>query len=107
MMIAKHLHRLRDELGAMGVSAIALFFGAALFMTLVLQPLKDKNRSLAARAATLSDAPASAGGAAADKLATVYDYLAKPEAATDWLAKPYPLRPATGGGLQSADYKNP
>ena len=105
MMIAKHLYRLRDELGAMGVAAIALFFGAALFMTLVLQPLKENNRSLAARAATLSDAPASAGGAAADKLATVYDYLAKPEAATDWLAKLYAIGRATGVELQSASYK--
>ena len=105
MMIAKHLYRLRDELGAMGVAAIALFFGAVLFMTLVLQPLKEKNRSLAARAATLSDAPASAGGAAADKLATVYDYLAKPEAATDWLAKLYAIGRATGVELQSASYK--
>src|ERR671935_1207383 len=105
MMIAKHLYRLRDELGAMGVAAIALFVGAALFMTLVLQPLKEKNRSLAARAATVSDAPASAGGAAADKLATVYDYLAKPEAATDWLAKLYAIGRATGVELHSASYK--
>lgn len=103
-MIAKQLFRLRDELGAMGVAAIALFIGAALFMTLVLQPLKEKNRGLAARAETVSGAPAGAGGAA-DKLGAVYQYLAKPEATTDWLAKLYAIGRATGVELQSASYK--
>ena len=104
-MIAKHLYRLRDELGVMGMAAIGLFLGAALFMSFVLQPLKEKHRSLAARAGLLADAPASTGGAAADKLATLYDYLAKPEAATDWLAKLYAIGRATGVELQSASYK--
>jgi Type II secretion system (T2SS), protein M subtype b len=104
MMLAKPLYRARDELGAMGVAAIALFIGATLFMVFVLQPLKDKNRSLAARAEAVSDAPASAGGAN-PKLAALYDYLAKPEATTDWLAKLYAIGHATGVELQSASYK--
>jgi hypothetical protein len=104
MMLAKHLYRARDELGAMGVAAIALFIGATLFMVFVLQPLKDKNRWHAARAEAVSDAPVSAGGAN-PKLAALYDYLAKPEATTDWLAKLYAIGHATGVELQSASYK--
>jgi hypothetical protein len=104
MIIAKQLYRLRDQLGAMGTAAIVLFIGAALFMALVLQPLKDKNRALAARAETVGDARPSAGGAN-DKLAAVYQYLAKPEATTDWLAKLYAIGRATGVELQSANYK--
>jgi Tfp pilus assembly protein PilO len=104
MMIVKQLYRLKDELGAMGMAAIVLFIGAALFMGFVLQPLKDKNRSLAARAGTLSDMPLSQGSAN-QKLAAVYQYLAKPEATTDWLAKLYAIGRATGVELQSASYK--
>ena len=103
-MIAKQLYRLRDELGAMGIAAIGLFFAAALFVAFVLQPLKEKNRSLAARAETLSGAAASAGSPN-EKLAAVYQYLAKPEATTDWLAKLYAIGRATGVELQSASYK--
>ncbi|HET7366282.1 MAG TPA: GspMb/PilO family protein [Burkholderiales bacterium] len=104
MMIAKQLYRLRDELGAMGMAAIVLFIGAALFMSFVLQPLKDKSRSLAARAGALSAVPVSGSGAS-EKLAAVYQYLAKPEATTDWLAKLYAIGRATGVELQSANYK--
>ena len=104
MMIVKQLYRLRDELGEMGVAAIVLFIGAALFMTFVLQPLKDKNRALAARAGAVSDAPLAAG-TPSEKLAAVYQYLAKPEATTDWLAKLYAIGRATGVELQSASYK--
>ena len=103
-MIAKHLYRLREELGAMGIAAIGLFFAAALFVAFVLQPLKEKNRSLAARAETLSGAAPSAGSPN-EKLAAVYQYLAKPEATTDWLAKLYAIGRATGVELQSASYK--
>ena len=103
-MIAKQLYRVRYELGAMGMAAIALFIGAALFMAFVLQPLKDKHRALAARAETLSDAPVSVGSAN-EKLAALYQYLAKPEATTDWLAKLYAIGRATGVELQSASYK--
>jgi type II secretion system (T2SS) protein M len=105
MMIAKYVYRLRDELGDMGVAAIALFVAAALFMSLVLQPLKEKHRALAARAELAGNAPAPASSAAADKLATVYGYLAKPESTTDWLAKLYAIGRATGVELQSASYK--
>jgi Tfp pilus assembly protein PilO len=104
MMIVKQLYRLRGELGPMGMAAIVLFAGAALFMSLVLQPLKDKNRTLAARAGTVRDVPAPAASGN-EKLAAVYQYLAKPEATTDWLAKLYAIGRATGVELQSANYK--
>jgi len=103
-MIAKHLYRLRDELGAIGIAAIGLFFAAALFVAFVLQPLKEKSRALAARAETLSGAAPSAGSPN-EKLAAVYQYLAKPDATTDWLAKLYAIGRATGVELQSASYK--
>jgi len=105
MRFAKYAYRLRDELGATGVAAFALFVAGALFMSLVLQPLKEKHRALAARAELVGNAPATASGAAADKLATVYEYLAKPESTTDWLAKLYAIGRATGVELQSASYK--
>jgi Tfp pilus assembly protein PilO len=47
-------------------------------------------------------APAASGN---QKLAAVYQYLAKPEATTDWLAKLYAIGRATGVELQSANYK--
>ena len=48
--IRQKLYRLRHELGAPGVAAMVLFAAAAVFIALVLQPLKDKNRVLEARA---------------------------------------------------------
>ena len=43
--------------------------------------------------------------ASAEKVASVYEYLEKPEATTDWLAKLYAIGKATGVELQSANYK--
>ena len=42
---------------------------------------------------------------AADRIGAVYQYLEKPEATTDWLAKLYAIGRATGVELQSATYK--
>ena len=58
-----------------------------------------------ARAGTLTDAPVSAGGAN-EKLAALYQYLAKPEATTDWLAKLYAIGHSTGVELAQASYKS-
>ena len=103
--ITEQLYRLRDELGAMGMAAIALFVAAGVFMTLVLQPLKEKNRLLAAKADMVDNraAPAASAGA---KLAAVYDYLRKPEQTTDWLAKLYAIGHSTGVELSQASYKS-
>ena len=99
----QQLYRLRDELGLMGLVALLVFAGAGIFFTMVLQPLKDKNRVLEARASAASPAPAVQSN---EKLAAVYQYLNKPESTTDWLAKLYAIGRATGVELQSASYKS-
>jgi len=99
------LYRAREELGVTGVAGIALFVAAALFMAFVLQPLKAKNRVLEARAGIGRDLGAVQHANAADKIGAVYQYLEKPEATTDWLAKLYAIGRATGVELQSATYK--
>jgi hypothetical protein len=103
--ITEQLYRLRDELGGMGVAALALFVAAGAFMTLVLQPLKEHNRVLAAKADIIENraAPAVNSG---EKLAAVYDYLRKPEQTTDWLAKLYAIGHSTGVELAQASYKS-
>jgi Tfp pilus assembly protein PilO len=102
--ISEQLYRVRDELGATGMAAIVLFVAAALFMSFVLQPLKDKNRLLAAKAEMIDNRAAPANNAG-QKLAAVYDYLRKPEQTTDWLAKLYAIGKATGVELAQASYK--
>jgi hypothetical protein len=99
------IYRVRDELGMAGIAAIALFIAAGAFMTLVLQPMKEKNRILEARAGIGRDLAAVSSVNAAEKVASVYEYLEKPEATTDWLAKLYAIGKATGVELQSANYK--
>ncbi|HYR33511.1 MAG TPA: GspMb/PilO family protein [Burkholderiales bacterium] len=101
----QHLYRLRHELGATGVAAVVLFIGAALFMMFVLQPLKERNRVLEARAGIGRDLGAVQSANAAEKLGALYQYLEKPEATTDWLAKLYAIGRATGVELHSASYK--
>jgi hypothetical protein len=98
-------YRIRNELGAAGLAAFVLFIAAAIFMTTVLQPLKAKNRVLEAGAGISRDLGAVQNANAADKVASVYQYLEKPEATTDWLAKLYAIGKATGVELQSATYK--
>ena len=102
--ISERLYRVRDELGATGMAAIVLFVAAALFMSLVLQPLKEKNRVLAAKAEMVDNRAASVANPG-EKLAAVYDYLRKPEQTTDWLAKLYAIGRATGVELAQASYK--
>ncbi|HEX9431761.1 MAG TPA: GspMb/PilO family protein [Burkholderiales bacterium] len=105
LKIQQKLYRLRHELGAPGMVAMVLFAAAAVFMTLVLQPLKDKNRVLEARAGIGRDLGAVQNVNNAEKVGAVYQYLEKPEATTDWLAKLYAIGRATGVELQSASYK--
>jgi transcriptional regulator with XRE-family HTH domain len=103
--IHARLYRLRHELGLTGVAAMLLFVAAGLFMSFVLQPLKDKNRVLEARAGIGRDLGAVQNVNNAEKVSAVYQYLEKPEATTDWLAKLYAIGRATGVELQSASYK--
>jgi len=103
--LTTQLYRLRDELGATGTAALVLFVAVGLFMAFVLQPLKEKSGAIEARAALVGEAPVHSSSAA-EKLTAVYDYLRKPEATTDWLAKLYAIGTATGVELQSASYKS-
>jgi Tfp pilus assembly protein PilO len=103
--IQSHLYRLRDELGITGLGALLLFAAAGMFLTLVLQPLKEKNRVLEARAGMVRDSAPGQAGNAAEKVGAVYRYLEKQETTTDWLAKLYAIGAATGVELQSASYK--
>ena len=105
LKIRRQLYRLRHELGAPGMAAMLLFAAAAVFMTLVLQPLKEKNRVLEARAGIGRDLGAVQNVNNAEKVGAVYQYLEKPEATTDWLAKLYAIGRATGVELQSATYR--
>jgi Tfp pilus assembly protein PilO len=103
--IYAQLYRLRDEFGTTGLAALVLFVAAGAFLALVLQPMKQKNRVLEARAGISRDLGAVENVNAAEKVASVYEYLEKPEAITDWLAKLYAIGKATGVELQSANYK--
>lgn len=96
---------LRRELGPLGTLSLALLAGALAFSVLVVQPLEAKGRLLANRLAHAGAASAPADDAA-EKLAAFYDYLAKPEQKTDWLAKLYAIGRATGVELASASYRS-
>ena len=106
MKISAHWYRLRDELGLTGLAALVVFAAAGAFMTLVLQPLKEKGRALESRASMVRDSAPRQAGNATDKVGAVYEYLKKPETTTDWLAKLYAIGAATGVELQSASYKS-
>jgi FAD/FMN-containing dehydrogenase len=97
---------LRHELGTLGMLA-ALVLGAALaFSAAIVQPLEAKSRSVAARVAGERASPQANASPAAEKLGEFYDYLAKPEQTTDWLAKLYAIGQATGVQLASATYRS-
>ena len=82
------------------LAALVLFVAAGAFMTLVLQPLKEKNRVLEPRPASVATSGAAASANAAEKVGAVYEYLKKPESTTDWLAKLYAIGKATGVELR-------
>lgn len=107
MNLAKRFGRfdLRHELGPFGVAAFVVLAAALAFVALVVQPLEAKSRSVAARLAR-TPVPDEGSSASAAKLGAFYDYLAKPEQTTDWLAKLYAIGHATGVELQSATYRS-
>jgi len=95
---------LRHELGSLGMLSLALLAAALAFAIFVVQPLEAKGRTLAERLARSS--PAAGAPAAPQKLGELYQYLAKPEQTTDWLAKLYAIGQATGVQLASANYRS-
>ena len=101
------LARLRQELGGMGIAALAVLAAAGAFHLALLEPLEARNELLRQQAArqTAKAAPGEAAGAA-DKVAAVYEFLQKDEATTDWLAKLHGIGVATGVHLKSAHYRS-
>ncbi|HVJ13757.1 MAG TPA: type 4a pilus biogenesis protein PilO [Burkholderiales bacterium] len=95
------MNRIRKELGTAGLVAIALIAFALAFTGFVTRPLEEKNQLLQDRGSRKSQA-AQPG---AEKVAAVYEYLAKPEEPTDWLAKLHGIGTATGVQIKSANYK--
>ena len=96
------MNRIRKELGTAGLVAIALIAFALAFTGFVTRPLEDKNQLLQDRGSRKSQA-AQPG---AEKVAAVYEYLAKPEELTDWLAKLHGVGTATGVQIKSANYRS-
>ena len=95
------MNRIRKELGTAGLVAIALIAFALAFNGFVTRPLEQKNdliREKSARGGTKIQP-------GAEKVAAVYEFLAKPEEPTDWLAKLHGIGVATGVQVKSASYK--
>ena len=107
--LLKRILHLGRDLGRTGYAALALLGFTALFVAFVLAPLQSRNRSLEASLErhARQAAPATGQGASLGKLDTLYGYLKKSEAPTDWLAKLYGISVATGVELQSATYRSP
>lgn len=105
--LKSRLLQLRDELGPMGLASLALLAVTAMFFSLVLKPLQERNvaleSSLARNAGRTAEGQPAAGGG---KLERFYDRLGTTEAPTDWLAKLYGIGKATGVELQSGSYRS-
>ncbi len=101
------LARLRQELGAMGLAALALLAFAGAFQALVVEPLEARSVLLKEKAVRQSSkSEAGPSGNTAQQVAAVYDHLQKDEETTDWLAKLHGIGLATGVHLKSANYRN-
>jgi len=96
------MNRFRKELGTAGLVAIALIAFAIAFNGFVTSPLEAKNELLL-RKTSRGAAKVQPG---AEKVAAVYEFLAKPEEPTDWLAKLHGIGTATGVQIKSANYRN-
>lgn len=99
----KTLERLKEDLGPLGLAALALLAATGLFFTLALQPLQERGRALhaALERGERSARPAQAAG----KLEELYGYLERREERTDWLAKLHAIGRATGVQARSATYR--
>jgi Tfp pilus assembly protein PilO len=95
------VNRLRKELGTAGLVAIALIAFALAFTGFVTRPLEAQIELLSQKGSART-AKAQPG---AEKVAAVYEFLAKPEEPTDWLAKLHGIGTATGVQIKSANYR--
>ena len=98
--------RFRDELGLLGVCSLAVLVAAAALYAGVVKPAQDKSEALSAEVERLRSRPAAERqSGAGEKLASLYKFLKRSEAPTDWLAKLYGISKATGVEMQAANYK--
>ena len=89
------------ELGTAGLVAIALIAFALAFTGFVTRPLEAQIELLSQK----SSARTTKAQPGAEKVAAVYEFLAKPEEPTDWLAKLHGIGTATGIQMRSATYR--
>lgn len=104
--LESRLLRLRDELGLMGIGALAVLAISFLIHIVAVQPMQARNRLIESSLARHArQAAPGLPGAANGKLERFYDHLQKSEEPTDWLAKLYGIGKATGVELQSGSYR--
>ena len=105
--LQRRLRRLRDELGTTGLLSLALFAGAALFLSAVQRPLEERDRMLEARLASLrpGESPTARPSGAAAKLSAFYAFLDTGQQPSDWLRRLDGIAVKTGVELRSADYR--
>jgi hypothetical protein len=91
-----------------GRAALVLLGVTTLFVVFVQAPLQARSRALEAELErhARQAKPTAGQGPSLGKLDTLYAYLEKREAPTDWLAKLYGIGVATGVTLQSGNYKS-
>ena len=97
------LDRLKEDLGPLGLAALALLAAAGLFFALAVQPLQERSRAL--QAALERGERGARPGQAAGKLDELYRYLERDEERTDWLARLHAIGRATGVQARSATYR--
>jgi Tfp pilus assembly protein PilN len=111
MMNANSLRRLRSELGVIGLAAIALLAGAALFFFFALRPLEGRNAQLERQLAlnvrpnSSSDPALIRASAPAAKIAAFYHFLKTDQPPTHWLDRLYAAGQTAGVELRAADYR--
>lgn len=91
------MKRLIERIGLAGALAVAVLAAALAFSNFAVKPLEERGAALKGRKAE-SAAPAG------EKVAAVYQYLAKEESTTDWLAKLHGIGTATGIQMRAASY---
>jgi len=101
-MMARVLE-LPRELGALGIAALVLLAGVALFRLIALAPLNAQSAQFAEPVTRQASAPEAS---TAERVGAVYAFLKKDEQATDWLAKLHGIGAATGVQTKSATYRS-